>query len=115
DEEFKTLPVEYSSLIDVISATGILQPESVTPLGSELSGKVIEVGAELNQDVVKGQVLLKLDDRSAQATLEAARIAVQKARQGLKLANVYLEKAQYGVDQNEKVSNRAPVINVDVA
>ena len=40
-------------------------PHEVIPVGTEASGKVIEVAADFNQIVSEGDLLVRLDDRAA--------------------------------------------------
>ncbi len=90
DESFTLIPVEWGTLTETVSATGILQPQEIIAVGCELSGRVVEFysNAEINQLVQEGDPLLKLDDRLALIKLEQARTAVRLA-----LANVQMAEA----------------------
>lgn len=81
EEGFTLAPVEWGSIAETVSATGLVQPQEVFAVGSELSGRVVEIlpRAEVNQKVEEGEPLLKLDNRLAQLKLDQANSAVQLA------------------------------------
>src|SRR4029077_13531645 len=77
EEGFTLAPVEVASLAETVSATGAPHPREVVAVGSELSGRVVEIypGADVNKVVEEGTPLLKLDDRKARLDLDRARTA----------------------------------------
>jgi HlyD family secretion protein len=99
EEPFTVTAVEWGSLTETVSATGLLQPHEVTAVGSELSGKVVEIypGADFNQVVQEGDPLLKLDDRVQRQHLEQAETAVRMAQANLQQAEALREGAELGV------------------
>jgi HlyD family secretion protein len=106
-EDYSLTNVEYGALNEVISATGLVQPRDVYPVGSELSGKVVAVLADLNQVVEEGDVLLRLDDRVARDRLTQAQLAVELAQAGLRQAEAARENASRAVEREQK---RAPEV-----
>ncbi len=88
-------PVEFGTLNEVVSATGMVQPREVFVVGSELPGKVTAVLADFNQVVEEGDVLLRLDDRMARERLAQAELAIQ-------LAQVAVKQAESGRDTADK-------------
>ncbi len=99
--------VEYGPLTESISASGVLQPRDVYLVGSELSGKVVAVLADFNQVVEEGDVLLRLDDRTARDQLRQAEVAVEAARAGVKQAEAARDTARKALDRER---NRAPEV-----
>src|ERR1051325_9736657 len=97
--EYTTLPVEYGAIRDVVSATGLVQPREVFPVGTELAGKVVAVLADFNQTVAEGDPLVQLDDRMARQRLGQAELAVQ-------LAPVQVKQARASRDAAEKAAER---------
>jgi len=76
-------------------ATGIVTPEGdIVPLVPSMKGEVVEVRVKADQEVKKGELLLRMDDRQAKIKFARANTAV-KAAELLKL------KAQNGVRQWE--------------
>ena len=66
DEGFAYASVERGDLTETISATGNLQPQDVSAVGSELSGKVIKIypSGDFNQVVKENDPLVELDPRN---------------------------------------------------
>jgi HlyD family secretion protein len=94
--QFTTASVERGGLAEVVNATGILQPEEITAVGSPLSGEVVEIcdAADFNKFVKKGQELLKLDDRMAKLKQSHAEVGVELAEADVTRAQASLNAAQ---------------------
>lgn len=101
EEGFTLTPAEWGSIAETVSATGLVQPQEVIAVGSELSGRVAEIypRAEVNQEVQEGEPLLKLDDRLAQLKLDQARTAVQLAEADVTRAEAARDAAQIRVQK----------------
>ncbi len=92
--EYTTAPVEFGPAAETVSATGVLHPRQVYPVGSELSGRVVEVCADYLQVVEEGAVLLRLDDRADRSRLEQTEQAVRAARAGVAQAEAARDTAR---------------------
>lgn len=84
---YQTQAVVRGPLTVTVTASGTLQPTTQVAVGSELSGTVARVLADVNDRVEKGQVLVALDDSRlrdqvavSSAALAAAEAALQQAR-----------------------------------
>jgi len=77
-----------------LEAIGTASAAQGTDLAVEMGGTVQEVNFKSNDKVKKGQLLLKIDDRSERADLEAANAGLDLAETNLKRAR---ELAQRGV------------------
>ncbi len=76
---YTTQPATRGDLTLTVAANGTIQPTRSINIGSELSGTVLKVNVDVNDHIVKGQVLVELDPaklrdqvRRSQATLAAA-------------------------------------------
>src|SRR2546426_1059766 len=101
EESFTLAPVKYGSLTETVSATGLLQPRQMVVVGSEQSGRVIDIypGADVNKVVEEGAPLLKLDDRKAQLDLDRAQTAVQLAKANVRMAEASQSAADLKVQR----------------
>lgn len=100
---FLTEAVTRGDIALTVTANGTLQPTRSVSIGSELSGTVTEVLADVNDRVKKGQVLVRLDTAKladqvakSQAALQAAQAAASEAAattQEAKVALARLEQA----------------------
>ena len=68
----KTATVEHGVLKDSISATGSLSAVDNVDISSKITGRIVEVLVSENQHVQAGQVLVKLDAKSLNATATQA-------------------------------------------
>ena len=84
-----------------IQVVGTLMPQEEVTLGNDVPATVDKIFVDLGDRVHKGQVVIKLDEREARleverqtANLQAAREALQRARQLLDLDRANLERSQ---------------------
>jgi HlyD family secretion protein len=103
-ERFTVAPAEFGRAAEVVSATGLLQPRDTYTVGTELSGKAIEVLADFNQTVKEGDVLLRLDDRQARQRLNQAELAVELARVAVREAEAARDTAAKLVESEKQRS-----------
>ncbi len=94
-------PVETE--IPALTASGFIEAEEIG-VAPEVGGRVVEILAEVGDEVQAGDVLVKLDDRVAQAQVTMAEAKVAEARAKLKLAEDFvtdaeLRKAEAMLDQ----------------
>ncbi|MDR2982698.1 MAG: efflux RND transporter periplasmic adaptor subunit [Puniceicoccales bacterium] len=96
-----TEPVARGDIALTITATGNLEPTNEITVGSELSGTALEVYADTNDAVTKGQILAKLDTTKLQqqrdslhATLLSANAKVAQAKATLKETQATLARQQ---------------------
>jgi HlyD family secretion protein len=98
EEVFTYAAVEHGDMIEAVSATGTVKPKEILAVGSELSGKVVALYADVNDVVEEGAPLLKLDDQMAALKLQQAREAVKAAAADIERALALQEAAQRGLD-----------------
>ncbi len=86
--EYSTVKVSKGNIVQSISATGALQTTSQVTISSQVSGNVVEIGADFNDKVKKNQMLLKIDPttyeqrlKQADADLVAAKANTTKIRE----------------------------------
>lgn len=98
---YNTEPLRRADLSIVITATGNLEPTNQVTVGSELSGTVLEVFVDINDQVTKGQKLARLDTSKltqqterTRATLAAAKASVSQAEATVREARANLDRLQ---------------------
>lgn len=77
---YVTEPIRRGDIRLVVTATGILEPTTRVTVGSELSGTTLEVYSDLNDRVVRGQPLAKLDTAKLAQQTEIGRALVRSAK-----------------------------------
>ncbi len=78
--EFLSAPVERGPLRNVVNATGVVQTVVTVQVGSQVSGQVVEIYADFNSVVKRGQLLAKLDTRNFEAQIQNAEASVAAAQ-----------------------------------
>ncbi|OLD67617.1 MAG: hypothetical protein AUG08_11760 [Acidobacteria bacterium 13_1_20CM_2_55_15] len=78
--EFFTAPVDMGSLRTSVNATGAVQTVVTVQVGSQISGQILELYADYNSMVKRGQLLAKIDPRNFQAQVENAQASVAAAQ-----------------------------------
>lgn len=99
--QYITEEVVERSLDIEVTATGNLRPTNQVDVGSEVSGRIDNVYADVNDRVARGQVLARINTdviedqiRQARANLDAARAAVAQARATLEVDSAQLARLQ---------------------
>ena len=115
-----TAPVKRGDVVTTLSATGRLSALVTVSVGSQLSGQVAELHADFNQNVLRGEVLARLDPRSfqarareAEAALQVGRVRVDLARAALEGARLEVEGVRQRLAEAEALVERAQVVALD--
>lgn len=74
-----TAAVTRGAIVNVVSATGTLQPVTTVQVGSQVSGTLESLHADFNTIVRKGQLLAKLDASTYASAVEQAQAALVSA------------------------------------
>jgi HlyD family secretion protein len=92
---YATQPATRGDLVVKVSATGNLAPTNQVAVGSELSGLVVSVSVDVNDRVLKGQLLAQIDTSRLLDTQARSRAALTSAQAsvGLALATVQQTRA----------------------
>jgi len=95
---YTTQVVGRGNLTLTVTANGTLQPTRTINIGSELSGTVLKVNVDVNDQIRKGQVLVELDTAKLadQILRSRASLAVANALVGQTVATVTEARASLG-------------------
>ncbi len=91
---YKTVALERGEIVQSVTANGELGAVQTVAVGSEVSGKIVELFADYNSVVTNGQVLAKLDASTYERQLEQAQAELESAKASLKLAEANFKRAQ---------------------
>jgi HlyD family secretion protein len=86
---WRTATVEQGRIVAVVNSTGTVKPKLQVAIGSFVSGPILELHCEFNQEIKKDDLLAKIDPRIYQAN--AAR---DQAAMASREADVFRVKAQ---------------------
>ena len=87
----------------VLNASGYVVARRRATVSSKITGKVVEVDVEEGKNVVRGQVLAKLDDSTPKAALALAEAQAEAARRSLRENEVRLDRARLNQRRAEQL------------
>jgi HlyD family secretion protein len=97
---YRTTKVDRGDIRVTISATGALDATSKVDVGSQISGQVVEVLADYNDRVSKGEVIARIDPSTYEAQIAQGSAQINAARASLATAQAALRNAE--ADYNRK-------------
>ncbi len=111
---FRTAPVERGGIRVAISSTGTLSAISTVTVGSQISGQVLEVLADFNDEVRQGQVLARIDPKTYETQIAQGNAQVANARASLNQAIATQRNAQLDYNRKAELVQRQLVARSDV-
>jgi HlyD family secretion protein len=99
---YLTAAVERGDLRTTVTAIGTLNAVETVEVGSQLSGQVAELLVDFNDEVREGQPLARLDPRTFEAEVRAAKAGLEVAR-----AQVLTERATLQTSAAELATQRS--------
>lgn len=98
-QEYKTSKVSTETIIQVVEASGTIQPVQTVSIGSQVSGMIKELYVDYNSEVKKGQLLAQIDTSLFTAQVEQAQANIAYAKSNL-------AKIQAVADNDKKTYDR---------
>ncbi|WDL74306.1 efflux RND transporter periplasmic adaptor subunit [Helicobacter winghamensis] len=109
---YTTQPAKIGDIQTSISANGTLSPTHEVSIGSVISGIVLEVLVDVNDEVSKGQILAKIDSESIEQNLLRLKAQLASAKAQLKSAQVNLDEKKWQYQQlqtlHQKTQGKTP-------
>ncbi|HEU0297917.1 MAG TPA: efflux RND transporter periplasmic adaptor subunit [Longimicrobium sp.] len=109
--EVTTEGIGRRTLVQVVTASGKIEPKRKVDISADISGRVVQVAVEEGQWVNAGDLLLRIDPtqlaaalRRAQATVQQSQARAAQARAQLTKAQADLRRAEQLMQTNELVS-----------
>jgi RND family efflux transporter MFP subunit len=93
----------------ILDASGYVVARRQATVSAKVTGKVVMVGIEEGQRVERGQVIARLDDTNAAATVLQARAELEQSKANLLAADVALANAGPTYQRNEQQFMRAVI------
>ena len=118
---YRLAKVEKRDLVNSVSATGTLSAVTTVEVGSQISGRIMELLVDFNSPVRKGDIIARLDPESYQAlvreaeaelALAQARLLTQKATVERCMADVKNARAKLASSRAQIVKAKATLDNV---
>ncbi|MFN4291883.1 MAG: efflux RND transporter periplasmic adaptor subunit [Permianibacter sp.] len=104
---YKTVTIDRGPVIRQVSVVGTLNPVATVEVGAQVSGQIVELLADFNSVVKKGQILAKLNPKQINAKIQQAEADLAIARANLSAAKAALLEAQVSQKDAERQLQRA--------
>jgi HlyD family secretion protein len=87
---YQAVPVERRSITVSVRAAGTVQPDTLVEVKSKASGEILEIKVETGQAVRRGELLVRVDQRTARNAVAQSEAQLEVAR--ARLANAETQK-----------------------
>lgn len=87
---YQAIPVERRSITVSVRAAGTVQPDTLVEVKSKASGEILDIRVETGQTVRRGDLLVRVDQRSARNSVSQSEAQLDVAR--ARLANAETQK-----------------------
>eukprot|EP01034_Spumella_vulgaris_P034080 gene34080-42024_t len=98
--KYRDTVADVGNITQTVTANGTINPVALINVGSQVSGTVIELHADFNDRVKKGQLLLKLDPTIFNAQIRQFEAGLASAQASLRLAQATYARNQTLVAQS---------------
>jgi HlyD family secretion protein len=102
-KEVELSTVSDMTIIETVSATGKIQPETEIKISSEVSGEIIELPIVEGQMVKKGQLLVRINPDLYTSSLNRSVAGLSNTKAGLNQAEATLKEAQANYNRNKSL------------
>jgi HlyD family secretion protein len=98
EAKYRIAKVERGPLQAVVVASGTLNAVTTVQVGSQISGQILEIRADFNTQVQKGQIIARIDPQSFELRVSQTRADVDAARSAVAVATSALaaQRAELG-------------------
>ncbi|MGD8898084.1 MAG: biotin/lipoyl-binding protein, partial [Acidobacteriota bacterium] len=101
--EVETGKVERFDLTQVVTASGEVRPRRYVNVGTNVSGRIVELPVKEGDTVEEGQVLARIDSERYEAGERQSRAAVAAARAELQRAEADLEGSRLAFERTKQM------------
>ncbi len=109
-----TAKITRGDIADTVGATGTLQAVTTVQVGTQVSGTILELNADFNSLVRKGQVLARLDPSLFQTQIEQARANLIRAQADLERLRVNSDDARTKLRRAQELSEKKLISQADL-
>ena len=104
-----TEQVEKRDIIETVSASGKIQPETEVKISPDVSGEIVSLYVKEGDVVEKGDLLLKIKPDTYQSILERSQAALNTSNSSLEKAKAQLEESQSNYNRNKILFNNGTI------
>lgn len=102
--EYQTQPVTRGRVTATVTASGTLSPVKTVEVGSQVSGRIIELMADFNSQVKKGDIIARIDPSLLESDKARSRANLMSARAGLTRAIADRDNAKVMLERTRQLA-----------
>jgi len=95
--------VSLNDIVETISATGKIQPQTEIKISADVSGEIVALFVKEGDDVMKGDLLLKIKSDIYLSILERAEASLNSSLANLLMAEAQFQESQQNFNRNKKL------------
>jgi HlyD family secretion protein len=112
--QYESVSVTRGDLHVTVRSTGSLQAVTSVEVGSEVSGRVLKILVDVNDEVKKGQILAEIDPEQSSSSLEQARAQLVGARAAISLAEATTNESARILTRNQNLAKEGILSQADL-
>ncbi|MEE2525805.1 efflux RND transporter periplasmic adaptor subunit [Hyphobacterium sp. HN65] len=106
DPRYVTEAVSYGDIRDIVPAIGEIRPAGQVEVGAEITGRIIEILADFDDEVEEGQLLARIDPAPYEAGLAQAQASLRTANARVRAASAERDNAARELDRARQLQTR---------
>ena len=111
--EVEIAPVNTSTIVETVSATGKIQPEIEVKIASMVSGEIISLPVKEGQVVKKGELLVKINPDLYTSSLNRTIAGLSGSKAGLTQADAQFNEAKASYERNKTLFQKGIISKSD--
>ena len=113
-ESWVTEAVEQGDLRETVAATGTLSPLDAVEVGAEVTGRVLKVHVDINDQVKEGQVLVEIDPETLKARVDESQAQVRSSYASQKNSKATVKEAEAKAVRTRELHKRGLASDQDL-
>jgi HlyD family secretion protein len=103
---YRTARIERGELVKTVRATGIIQPQELVDVGTQVTGPVTELNADFNSRVKAGQIIARIDPAPYEARVAQDKANLKRSMAEVEQARARLAQAERDLVRSRELSQR---------
>jgi len=113
--QFETVAIDRGDVARIVTASGAVEPLEKVEVGSEVSGKIVELLVDYNSNVRRNEVLARIDPETFQTAVEQARARRLQSEASVAQARSNIERSRVNLENAEKTYARQKALFAEQA
>ena len=98
-----------SNIIETVSASGKIQPEVEIKISPDVSGEIVELPIKEGQEVIKGELLVRIKPDTYLSMLQRSEAALNSAKASLSMSKARLVESEANFKRNKTLFEKGAI------